>query len=332
MYIGESQAKGIVKRALREWKGTASELEDALYSIFANHRGINTTKKRDERIRKSFKKAAPHMYMKEVKVPINSTINFFGYSDRTSEIPKDITKAQRRKRRLILQQENQLKREAEKNTIFAFVVNLDTSSENTDINIMILNTESDLQFRPGLSLFGLHSVVTITKHCLERIVQRMNFSNINEALDEIVDSLPLLLASSDELLRRPSVDYGADGFKRNIPTTNGALLLKSDLIDTDNEIPIMVTTLVTWIHKDQFRATQGVSTSDFIFSLLINELVSNSRISQDIVEYQAIVKKIEAVEGTKRVDIVALGQKYPAQKFINTLEDRKYLDFIIDFE
>lgn len=98
MFIGESQAKGIVKRDLRDWKGTSRELEDALHSIFAYHKGITTTEKRDARIRRRFQKIAPHIYMREVCVPLTSGIDFYSYSKNSSQDGSDISKAERQKR------------------------------------------------------------------------------------------------------------------------------------------------------------------------------------------------------------------------------------------
>lgn len=219
-----------------------------------------------------------------------------------------------------------------KNSAFVFVVRVDNGPMDNDLNLIVINSATDLKDNPGCELFGFHSITSVKRHCLERTVQRLNLTNIRDALDEIVDSIPLLIATADELIRRPDESYGKDGFKRHIPTKNGALLLKAELSKSSNGIPIMENKLVTWIHKNQFKATQGLAISDLLFSLLINECLSDPRLSDNIKYYQDKVDRLIAVKGVERVEILALGHLYSAQKFINTLKDRKFLDFIIDFE
>jgi len=331
MYIGESQAKGIVNRDLRDWRGTTTELTDSLQSILGPHRGITTINKRDATVRKTLKRVAPHIFMKEIVVPFSTGINLIKQTKSSAEVPGGLSKSELKRRRLARQKFNQIKRKDEKNTINVFVVNIDEDPEDVDLHVIIMNSDRDMYTDPSASLLGLHSVTCIKKHCLVRVVQRMNFTNISDALEEIVSSLPWLLASFNELGQRPDTIYKKCGFKRHIPTENGALLLKSDRTSVDGDQSRMEASMITWIHKSQFKNTQEVTKADFIFAILVNEQLSRTDKSE-IENFKNKVVTMESSDDVKMVYIDASGQRYPAHEFIKTLEVGKYLDFIIDFD
>ncbi len=331
MYIGESQAKGIVKRDLREWRGTTTELTDSLQSILGQHKGISTINKRDATVRKTFKKVAPHIFMKEVVVPLSTGIDLLSKSKASTEMPSGLSKSELKRRRLVKQKVNRLKRKDEKNTINVFVVKIDEEPEDEDLHVIIMNSDRDIMTDSSASLLGLYSVTCIKKHCLERVVQRMNFTNIADALDEIVSSLPWLLASCNELMERPEESYNKLGFKRHIPTPNGALLLKSNLSNIDDYQSGMETSMITWIHKNQFNKAQEVTKADFIFAILVNEQLSRND-NGEFASFKKQVARMESSADVKIVYISANGQQYPVQEFIQTLELGEYLDFIVDFE
>ncbi len=326
MYINESLAKGIVKRDLREWRGT-----DSLQSILGPHRGITTINKRDATVRKTLKKIAPHIFMREIVVPLSTGINLIKQSKSSTEVPGGLSKSELKRRRMAKQKLNQLKRKGDKNTINVFVVKIDEDSEDEDLHVIIMNSDRDMYTDPSASLLGLHSVTCIKKHCLERVVQRMNFTNISDALEEIVSSLPWLLASFNELGQRPDTNYKRSGFKRHIPTENGALLLKSDRSSIEGDQSRMESSMITWIHKNQFKKTQEVTKADFIFAILINEQLSRTD-KGEFEDFKNQVITMESSGDVKMVYIDASGQRYPVQEFIQTLEAGEYLDFIVDFE
>ncbi len=332
MHIGESQAKHIVNRALRDWEGTTTELYLGLKSVFKNRKGISTVKKRDSLIRKKFGNLAPNIYLKEVSMPISGDLLFLGYDNDQNLKPINLSKAERKRRMLALQKENRNKMENAKNSVFTFVAKADDRIGDNSIYILMNRTERILRDNPGDDILGLDSVASITRHCLERVVQRLNYTDIKDALDEIVDSLPLMMMSVEELLKRPSSKYGSEGFKRHIPTKNGALLINHELVKTGTAPTILETSLVTWIHKDQFKGGQDVSKSDFLFAILINEHISNSDIEKSIDEYKNIIKRMGATEVADSIKVKSFGETYPVDKLINTLERGKYLDFMIEFD
>jgi len=331
MYINESLAKGIVKRDLREWRGTTTELTNTLQSILGPHRGITTIHKRDAVVRKTLKKLAPHIFMKQVVVPLSTDINLLRQSKGSTEVQGGLSKSELKRRRLVNQKLNQLKRLDEKNIVNVFVVKIDKEPEDEDLHVIIMNSDRDIYTDTSASLLGLYSVTCIKKHCLERVVQRMNFTNIADALDEIISSLPWLMASFNELRQRPDIDYNKTGFKRHIPTANGALLLKSDRSTNNGDQSRTKSSMITWIHKKQFKNSQEVTKADFIFAILVNEQLSRT----DKSEFENFKNKVLTMESSNDVKMVyidANGQRYPAQEFIQTFEVGKYLDFIIDFE
>jgi hypothetical protein len=160
----------------------------------------------------------------------------------------------------------------------------------------------------------------------------MGLSNIREAINELLPAIDLFDASCFELAVRRIKNKGTN-FKRHIPTENGACLLQStDKVD-EHGVPVLDCNLITWIHKKQFFETQEVSNKRLNFLLTINSYLSFSDFESVLAKWKNVVVELKDTSlDNSMLFVVINGRRYDLYEFMNALENRKYLDFEIDFE
>ncbi|WP_406228888.1 hypothetical protein ACI7YU_10745 [Pseudomonas siliginis] len=193
---------------------------------------------------------------------------------------------------------------------------------------MLFNTRGDDKG----ALFSSHSVGVIKKHCLERLVHRLGVDNIYHAIDEILPAVTWLEGSGSELSGRPHGGYGASGIKRHVPTPNGALLLLTSSADKGLEKPVQDCSLITWIHKRQFKRDQEVTEREFKYAMTVNYYLSDPNLPQVLSQLESHVSAMRTDDKRGEVFVGLHGERYPADQFLLSLQQRQFLDFIIDFE
>lgn len=324
---GDSRAKGIVKRDLRNWIGTYSELLKEFSSMFINVKGINKIAKRESFIGKKFKKKSNKFYFRQTKADFSNLTAMISTSDTGKEDSlSNISKSKRIKMNNETASYNNYIHKLKNRTFHYFIVKNDKSITPDDLIIVIFQQHSEKKE----DLLVSHTITTIKKHCLERLVQRLNIDSIQGALEEICTAIMWLEGSGKELAVRSKEYKGEYLFKRHIPTKNGALLLKTTAIEDNNEL-IQDCNLVTWINKNQFKKGQEVTIKEFKFVQMLNYLISDPDIDKLIQSYKNGYEKIKDSDDTK-VFMSIHGDLYEYEKFIATLENKKYLDFILEFE
>ena len=325
-FVGESEAKAIVRGFMRTYTYSTINLVAALEEMWRNTRNPSSILKREEIIKKNFKKFGGDIYFQQVGAQFSTTIALAVGNKRKNADNQSLSHSQRKKNRLADKKYKSYQRALEKQCFNIFAVK---EIGNTNLSLIMFDPRAKDQH----DLKNIYSIATITRHCLERVVERMNLKSVDKALEEIVSSLQWLETSNKELLGRPVGDGEAHVFKRHIPTANGALLLKNYPRTNSGTKPILESQLVTWIHKNQFYKGQEVTTKDFNFVQAVNYVLSNPNKANEINKYNEGVKNLSENLGDDDFLVVNInGEMYPWERFISALESDKYLDFIVDFE
>ncbi|EBG2148360.1 hypothetical protein FIP36_16580 [Salmonella enterica] len=324
-FVDQSTAKGIVKRDLRNWQCTTSQFKEIVEDFKQNNPRITTIEKREEILFKK-SKLFHSIFHRYISAPFSSVIALTNLIDESKY--ETLSKSQKKE---IEEKKNQKKRYLHKmqsRRLNVYVTKDDVTEESTDLVVMIFNPH-----KPGKdNIMDAYEVCSIKKHCLERIVQRLGLSNINEAIDEILTAImPLELSCREIATRKPPSDGSDYSFRRHVPTKNGALLIEAKCSKHSSGEYYMVCNLITWINKNQFFTGQEVTASEFNFVQFINYLLSSPKLEQQIGEWKKGRAAMDGPYANKCIFSVN-GYEYEYDYFMTTLEQGKYLDFIIEFE
>lgn len=319
-----SEAKTLVHKFLCDYNLSTIDLELAIKNVWVSNRRPNTISKREELIKKKFKEFGGKIIIKQVKASFTNFFTFAVITHDESKQAQPLSRSQREKCKIADQKYKLHQHKLDNQYFNVFIV----KDNNSNLILLMFNPRAKVQNE----IFQLYSLTTITRHCLERIIERMKLKSVDEALVEIVTSLQWLDCSTRELLGRNVETFKYKTFKRHIPTTNGALLLTNYTKDKSVEKPILDGHLITWIHKDQFFKNQEVTRSDFNFVQAINYILSNPDKEDLINEYKLEASNLTPLNKNEEIIININGYIYPYEKFISALEHGEYLDFIIDFE
>lgn len=321
-YINETLAKGIVKRDLRNWKGNASELMSTLEVIA---RGLNNFKTRDLREEAIFKKIKKihfpffHRYVPAMHTNSYGVLSKVHDSDCVGASKKFLKKCQDTESKLLYEIHKQ---------------------KNSMVNVFV--ALDDVGINPGslvICMFDLHSnektcqsVVNISRHCLERVVQRLGCQTLTDAIEEILTGLVSLeLTVHSYITRPPERTNGKNEFKIHVPTKNGALLLKIENPKMPDKDAFLDSNLVTWINKRQFFDEQEVTLKRFTFVNFVNYLLNAPDLSHMQNDFQEKVDKLKT-DSASSVEFLINGFYYDSAEVMNAINTGDYLDNIIAFE
>ncbi|MFL7013679.1 hypothetical protein [Enterovibrio norvegicus] len=314
-YVSESDAKTIVRNFFASYQCTTTNLLRGTRA-FWQKRGPNaklTIEKRENLVQKKFPKYVRGIIARQVRANFTSTIAYMTVID---EI--DDTRTGRE-----IKSSTQRYKAREK------------SLANQSFNVFAVKKEDAEQlvlfmYKPVPTL-ELVTIGNVTKHCLERIIQRMGLQSVEQALTEILTALGPIECSYRELLGRERLSSNSSAIKRHIPTQNGALLVASGIENDD--MSILSNNLVTWIHKRQFREGQEVRLDDFNFVQMVNYTLSNPDKENEIAQTRELVTRLtNECQINERVLVDIQGFTYDARKYLEALEKNEFLDFMIDFE
>ncbi|RDP07850.1 hypothetical protein [Escherichia coli] len=321
-YIDETLAKGIVKRDLRNWKGNASELMKTLEVIA---RGLNSFKTRDLREEAILKKIKQmhfpffHRYVPAMHSNSYGVLSKVHDSDCAVVSKKFLKKCQDSESKLLYEIHKQ------KNSMVNVFVALDDAGINPGSLVICI---FDLHSKEKVC----HSVANISRHCLERVVQRSGCQTLTDALEEILTGLVSLELTVRSYITRPSErTNGKNEFKIHVPTKNGALLLKIEKPEMHDKDAFLNSNLVTWINKRQFFEEQEVTLKHFTFVNFINYQLNAPNLSDMQKDFQDKVDKLK-IEGAFSVEFLINGFYYDSAEVMNAINAGDYLDNIIAFE
>ncbi|MBZ7326981.1 hypothetical protein [Klebsiella variicola] len=321
-YIDETLAKGIVKRDLRNWKGNASELMKTLEVIA---RGLNSFKTRDLREEAILKKIKQmhfpffHRYVPAMHSNSYGVLSKVHDSDCAVVSKKFLKKCQDSESKLLYEIHKQ------KNSMVNVFVALDDAGINPGSLVICI---FDLHSKEKVC----HSVANISRHCLERVVQRSGCQTLTDALEEILTGLVSLELTVRSYITRPSErTNGKNEFKIHVPTKNGALLLKIEKPKMHDKDAFLNSNLVTWINKRQFFEEQEVTLKHFTFVNFINYQLNAPNLSDMQKDFQDKVDKLK-IDGAFSVEFLINGFYYDSAEVMNAINAGDYLDNIIAFE
>lgn len=322
----EIRAKATVRRGLSEWRGTFTAFQAFARQLLGSGKRITTVEKREVAVRKALKVRKSDFFAQEVSFNFSRSLAIEGISNAPDDTP--CSKAQRLRSAENEHKLNQHLHRVNTRRTHAFVVKNDSATPSNGLLIMIFKTHGSGE----RELLSSHSVATISSHCLERIVERLGVDSIEAAIKEILPALIWLESSGSELAVRPAYSFAQDGFKRHIPTPNGALLLTTTVTPSYQGRPQQNCTLVTWIHEKQFKKSQGVTRRDFIFTHMVNHWLSDPNLPITLEGLRKNILDIGSSQGVEEVTINLHGERFPARDFLSALEKGVYLDHVIDFE
>lgn len=321
-YIDETLAKGIVKRDLRNWKGNASELMKTLDVIARELNNFKTRDLREEAIYKKIKKIHFPFFHRYVPAMHSNSYGVLskGHDSNGVGMSKNLLKK-------CQDSESKLLYEIHK-------------QKNSMVNVFV--ALDDAGINPGslvICIFDLHSkenecysVVNISRHCLERVVQRLGCQTLTDALDEILTGLVSLELTVRSFITRPSERTGGKNeFKIHVPTKNGALLLKIENPKTPCKDAFLDSNLVTWINKWQFFDEQEVTLKKFTFVNFINYQLNAPNLIYMQKDFQEKVDNLRK-DGDFSVEFLINGFYYDSAEVMNAINTGDYLDNIIAFE
>ncbi len=324
IFVGESEAKAIVRGFMRQYQCTEGDLILALQNMWAKNKTPTTVSKREMLIQRRFKKYGHGIICKPVQAWFSTKMMFYTqFESSTSSL--SISQSQIKQHRKTTKQFNQYVRSIHDQSFHVFITR---SPDGERLSISMYDPKG----KGKKYINTLYLMTDISKHCLERIIERLNLKSVDAALDEMLSGLQYMVSSFREIGARLDKDKSVS-FNRHVPTKNGALLLT-----THTEHGMANNTLVTWIHKKQFFKNQEVTNEEFNFVAKVNyDLATNDKDSlvDDYREHVAnsMAKAIDD-PNSKLVGsfIVSNGFKYPAENLISSIEKGEYLDFMIDFE
>jgi hypothetical protein len=98
------------------------------------------------------------------------------------------------------------------------------------------------------------------------------------------------------------------------------------------EMPLQECSLITWIHKRQFKKDQRVTDEEFKYALSVNYFLSDPDLPKMLSRITDEVAAIRSGDPAAQIAISLHGDRYPAEAFLKSLEQGQFLDFLIDFE
>lgn len=326
--INDLEAKDIVRKGLDTWVGTHKNFKEFTFGMLAAAKGVNSTEKREAFIEKYMREFNFPIYARKAKFGLSDNFIILAEHDLSNRRGVTISKANRQRAAKNSQQLAQYLYQLRKKTTYVFVVKDDSKHPVNELVVLIYEAGGSNKYE----LFRSHAVGIIKKHCLERLVQRLNIRDIHAAIDEILPAVMWLEGSGKELAVRPPGSYGVDGMKRHIPTPNGALLLKTEGIEEPGEMPLQECSLITWIHKRQFKKDQCVANEEIKYALSVNYFLSDPDQPEMLSRIKDQIAAIRSGDPTAQIVIYLHGDRYPAEVFLKSLERGQFLDFRIDFE
>jgi hypothetical protein len=323
--VDEIEAKKIVRRDLESWIGTLDDFHEMASEMHRTAYGVNTVEKREVFVSKFLGRLKPRIYAKKTKIGLSHTLVIGSDLEGGGDVK--LSRAETKKIAVNNQLMTQYLYRLSKKSTFVFIVKDGSKSVTSELIMLLFKTRgSDKD-----ELFSFHSVGVIKKHCLERIVQRLGLENIYEAIEEVLPAVTWLEGSGSELAGRVG-GYGDSGIKRHVPTPNGALLLLTNLSEMGLAKPVQECSLITWIHKRQFRRNQEVTARDFKYVMTINYYLSSPELSDVMLKLEKDISNVRADGSRGKVFVALHGARYPADDFLLSLKKRVFLDFVIDFE
>lgn len=321
-------ARNIVRKGLDNWVGTHKDFIKFTLAMQAAAKGVNSTEKREAFIENYIKKFKPSIFSRKIKFGLSNNFIILGEHDLSGHTATTISKANKQRALQNTQKLAQYLYKLRKRTTYVFVVKDDSKHPINELVVLIYETRGNNK----QELFSSHAVGVIKKHCIERLIQRLNIGNIHAAIDEILSAVMWLEGSGLELAVRPPGSYGIDGIKRHIPTPNGALLLQTEAIEKSGDMPIQQCSLITWIHRRQFKKDQRVTDQEFKYALSVNYFLSDSDLPEMLSRIRKEIDAIRFGDPAAKINIYLHGEPYPAEAFLHSLEQGQFLDFLIDFE
>lgn len=321
-YIDKSMAKGIVKRDLRSWLGNASDLMAVMNQIAKKIKVYKSVELREEAVNKEVKKGRYPFFHRYIPAMHS---NFYGLIGQSHEVPvSDLSKNKIKKYQFEINKYNHQLHKIRERKINVFIAldDEDVKSESLVVFIFDLHT----------AINQASSVVNITRHCLERIVQRLGCDNISDALDEILTGIVCLEQSVKSYITRPQRNLSHEvEYKIHVPTKNGALLLSVKIPERKTGNEIMTSTLITWISKKQFFDNQEVTIRNYNYASFINYHLNAPDVGTVIKDWR---NKIESLKGSGSdvVEFMINGIHFSSDEILYAIERGKYLDNLISFE
>lgn len=323
--IDEAEAKRIVRCGLESWIGTLDDFKKMVSEMYCAAHGVNTIEKREKFIGKFIGRHNPRIYAKKIKIGLSHDFAIGHYTKNEDDI--SFSKSEKKKitetNRLMSQY---LYRLSNKST-YIFVVKDGSKPVTTELILQIFTTRENNK----KGLFSSHSVGVIKKHCLERLVQRLGLESINGAIEEILPAVTWLEGSGSELAGRAG-GYGDNGMKRHVPTPNGALLLHTGSSEMGLDKPVQECSLITWIHRRQFKRNQEVTVRDFKYATTVNYQLSSPKLSETLSKLEEAISSFQASDPRGETLVTLHGERYSADDFLLSLKQGKFLDFLISFE
>lgn len=319
------KAKRIVRDGLDKWSGTYAEFKALASTMGQAAKDVTSPETREAFVKNYLREVKSEIYSKEVAFEFsNNYAIVHGQASLDNEI--EISENQRQEIVELTQMLAQYEYKLKNKKTFVFIVKDETKYPTNELILLIFAPRGESKS----DLFSAHAVAVVKKHCLERIVERLNLNNLDAAIDEILPATTWLEGSGKELAGRNIGSYG-DGMKRNVPTPNGALLLLTTSVE-GAEIPTQDCSLITWIHKRQFKKNQEVTNSEFKYAMAVNYFLSDPNLPGVIANLKnelAIASKSSEIT---TVYVYLHGECYKLTDFLASLELGKFLDFTIDFE
>jgi hypothetical protein len=97
-------------------------------------------------------------------------------------------------------------------------------------------------------------------------------------------------------------------------------------------MPLQECSLITWIHKRQFKKGQKVTDEQLKYALSVNYFLADPDLPEMLSTIRDKVTAICSGDPTAKIAIYLHGDRYPAEAFLKSLEQGQFLDFVIDFE
>jgi len=323
----EFEARQIVSESLDNWVGTFSEFRNFAKDMRLAAKGVVSPEKREAFVENYIRKVKPNLYAKKVPFGLSNSFAIEVQRQVLSEDPGKMSKAQKQREAGRRQKLAQIQYSLSRQTTYVFVVKSDSAAKVNELILLIFSTKGKDKYE----LFEAHAVAVVKKHCLQRLIQRLNLQTIEQAVDEILPATKWLEGSGNELAGRRPGSYGVEGIKRHIPTPNGALLLLTAEMKGVGYQPQQECSLITWIHERQFKQNQAVTTREFKYAMTVNLYLSDPMLSDYIASVRNAIAGMNGQAGMA-VYVHLHGERYPAAKFLEVLERGEFLDLTIDFE
>jgi hypothetical protein len=324
----ELEAKQIIKDGLESWVGTFTEFRKIAKSMVLNAKGVDSIEKREVAVNSYLRKEKPRIYVKKVPFGLSNEFLIEVESVIQPSHSGKMSKAQNQKAASNQQKIAQHTYKLSQKTTYVFVVKNDVDRKASELMLVIFSTGGNNKF----DLFESHVAAVVKKHCLERLVQRLNLKKIEQAIEEILPSIKWLEGSGHELAGRSPGSYGEEGIKRHVPTPNGAFLLITNDKRGVGYQPEQDCYLKTWIHKRQFKKNQEVTTREFKYAMTVNRYLCDLDLPSYILTLRKVLEDAHNERANQTVFVRLHGERYLAADLLESLERKEFLDCSIDFE